>query len=143
MNTIYPENISRAEMLYSATAQRLSIDNSIPNDDIEHCVLRAAWALQTLRDKLLLVTGEELPIDITSGYRCEELNVEIGGSDKSAHRGGNAIDFTVRDWTVKETIDFIVNYMPELIFDQLINEYDQWVHLALVRYNGEQRMQVF
>ena len=33
------------------------------------------------------------PMTPTSGYRCDDYNLEVGGSDKSYHLSGRAIDF--------------------------------------------------
>jgi len=36
---------------------------------------------------------------ITSGYRCEEHNTQIGGEWKSAHTRGQAVDLTIQPYT--------------------------------------------
>ena len=47
--------------------------------------------LQALRD----LVG---PIIITSGYRCYEHNKEVGGSEKSQHLVGKAVDIKIKDF---------------------------------------------
>ena len=44
--------------------------------------------LQKLRDRL------GVPVIITSGYRCEKHNKEVGGAINSLHLTGQAADFT-------------------------------------------------
>ena len=46
--------------------------------------------LQKLRDEW----GR--PLKVTSGYRCEVHNREVGGVEKSLHRAGQAADIEVR-----------------------------------------------
>jgi hypothetical protein len=85
--------------------------------------------LQPLRDHL----G---PIRISSGYRSKELNRAIGGSRKSQHSKGEAVD--VQFWKDgqmcnKEVYDWIIDNAVE--FDQMINEFDfAWIHISLKKY---------
>ena len=76
------------EFSHSDTAVSLGIDNTIPKECVRniehlvHCVLdpiRERWGL---------------PIRITSGYRCPELNDEVGGVEDSYHMEGCAADIT-------------------------------------------------
>lgn len=46
-------------------------------------------ALQSVRDLL------ELPIIITSGYRCNKHNISIGGKPGSSHKKGLAVDIAI------------------------------------------------
>ena len=73
------------------------------------------------------------PIRISSGYRNPTLNRAIGGSRKSQHCKGEALDIQfwkdgkmcneeVYKWVIKEGIEF----------DQMINEFDfAWIHISL------------
>ena len=79
---------SLGEFSHSDTAVSLGIDNTIPWEYIPkiqhlvHCVLdpiREHWGL---------------PIRVTSGYRCPELNAEVGGVEESYHMDGCAADIT-------------------------------------------------
>ena len=73
------------------------------------------------------------PIRITSGYRSPALNRAIGGSSKSQHCKGEALDLQFwKDGKMcnKEVYDWIVE--SGLNFDQMINEFDfSWIHLSL------------
>lgn len=82
---------SLSEFSHSDTAVSLGIDNTIPWEYIPkiqhlvHCVLdpiREHWGL---------------PIRVTSGYRCPELNAEVGGVEDSYHMEGCAADITATD----------------------------------------------
>lgn len=115
------KNISYNEMIFSQIAARHNIDNN-PDDAIKDNLAKTALALQVIRASF------HRPAVVSSGYRCEELNKKIGGSEKSHHTLGLAVDFTIPGIS----IDKIVQVIPGLIeFDQLINEYDQWVHLSI------------
>lgn len=53
-------------------------------------------ALQKLRD----LAG--VPIEITSGYRCDSHNRKVGGKKSSLHVNGSAADIKIFGLTVKE-----------------------------------------
>ena len=77
------------------------------------------------------------PIKINSFYRSPELNKAIGGSSKSQHCNGQAIDIddTFGRMTNAEMYKFVKD---NLDFDQMIWEFGDnnkpdWVHVS---YNG-------
>ena len=75
---------------------------------------------------------------MSSGYRSEELNVAIGGSVRSQHVQGRALDLDADVFgrcTNGEIFQYILN---NLTFDQLIWEFGDednpdWVHVSYVR----------
>ena len=90
--------------------------------------------MQRLISNLIQPMRDELgPIRITSGYRSKALNRAIGGSSKSQHCKGEALD--VQFWKEgqmcnKEIYKWILN--SGLEFDQMINEFDfAWIHVSL------------
>lgn len=80
------KNFTLAEMMYSATAQKLQIVNQPDNIQIHHLRILCENLLQPLRD------GYGKPLYICSGYRCRELNQAVGGSPSSDHLKGKAAD---------------------------------------------------
>lgn len=110
------------ELTVSQIAAREGLDNTPP-----------AQALANL--KTLCLTLEQVralvgaPIMISSGFRGVELNRRVGGAANSAHTRGLAADFSTPAYSAKELAMRIRD--SELMFDQLILEFDQWVHLAL------------
>ena len=109
-----------AEMTASITARMNGINNQ-PSDAVlanlrNFCTL----FFDRVRDML------GVPISPTSGYRCFQLNMIVGGSVNSAHVEGEAADFTVKGKTPRQAIGEIVRSGIE--FDQLIDEFGKWVH---------------
>jgi hypothetical protein len=124
------KHISDKEGVYSNTATRRGIDN-IPNEkQLYNMKMVAKQIFEPLR---AYVGG---PIKINSFFRSEELNEAIGGSSKSQHCKGQAIDIddTFGRMTNAEMYEFIKN---NLSFDQLIWEFGNeenpaWVHVSYV-----------
>ena len=133
-----------AEMLKSNTASRLDIKEQFnaPKEVIDNLTILCKKLLQPIRDSL------EMPIRVTSGYRCEKLNKAIGGSSKSQHVKGQAADIEL--WIAGQEkngilLDEIINlsFKNEIEFDQLIIEYPvndvpQWIHISYSDHNRNQ-----
>ena len=133
---IISKHITYKEAVRSNTALRLNINN-IPNDyEISNMVGIASNIFEPLRE---YVGG---PIKINSMFRSEALNRAIGGSSRSQHCQGRAIDLddTFGHKTNAEMFNYIKN---NLNFDQLIWEFGDdtnpdWVHVSFVS-NDENR----
>ena len=69
------------------------------------------------------------PLDISSGYRSRELNIAIGGAEKSQHCLGLAADFTCPEFGTPLAIASALRDSG-LRFDQCILEFGRWVHLS-------------
>ncbi len=120
------------ELVKSNIAKRNKIDNTPDSLSLQCMHNLINYCLQPIRDRL----GK--PMIITSGYRCPELNKKVGGVSTSQHTKGQAVDFYVKDMTMQQVIDFIKKSGVE--FDQLINEYNKWVHISFVK--GKNRKQI-
>ena len=109
-------HISYKEGTHSNTATRRNIDN-IPNDyQLANMNAVALNIFEPLRE---WAGG---PIKINSFFRSPDLNAAIGGSSKSQHCEGRAID--VDDTFGNKTNAEMYNYIKEnLNFDQLIWEF--------------------
>jgi len=124
------KHISYKEGVYSTTAMRKGINN-IPNDEqLENMELVAEEVFEPLR----AYAGG--PIKINSFFRSPELNKAIGGSSKSQHCKGQAIDLddTFGHLTNAEMYNFIKEHLD---FDQIIWEFGDddnpdWVHVSYV-----------
>lgn len=127
------KNFTYEELVKSATATRLKINNT-PNKE-QHDSLKklAETVLQPIRDKY----GK--PLIVSSGFRCEKLNKAVGGAKTSQHCKGEAADIrTVSDSVAdnKELFNFILDMINkgEIKVGQLIDEYQyNWIHVSLPR----------
>ena len=118
-----------SELIYSEKAIENNINN-MPDINSLDCMLDLiVYCLQPIRDKL------GLPMTITSGYRNSQVNKLVGGVTTSQHCKGQAADFTVSGYTPTQLVTLIKGYGIE--FDQLINEYDSWVHISYVKGNNK------
>ena len=113
------------EFLNSEIALRCGIDMSISDNGIIESRLYylANSVLQPLRDHF------GAPVTILSGYRPAALNRKVKGADNSAHLYGYAADIRVAGKTPLEVASWIAENIKD--FDQVINEYDSWVHVAV------------
>ena len=130
------KNFTLSEITKSNTAKRLGITNAPNQEHLNNMQILIRDLIQPMRDAL----G---PIRISSGYRSPVLNRAIGGSTKSQHCKGQAVDIQfwkegkmcnkeIYDWVLKEGIEF----------DQMINEFDfAWIHISL-RPDGNNRKMV-
>jgi len=124
------KHISEKEGVYSATATRRGIDNVPNSDELNNMRLIAEEIFEPLRT---YVGG---PIKINSFFRSAELNKAIGGSSKSQHCKGQAMDIddTFGRMTNAEMYHWIKEYLN---FDQMIWEFGDdenpdWVHVSYV-----------
>ena len=129
------EHYTLADLTKSNTATRLGIKAQLtPSPQIVTSLKSlAAHVIEPLR---AIYGGTMI---VTSVYRCEKLNRLIGGSSTSQHVKGEAMDFEVRGLTITEVMKAVVAH--KIPFDQLIHEYNSWVHISFDT-NGKQRGQI-
>lgn len=117
-----------AEFTVSETAARRGYSN-VPRSGS-----RERANLTTLAEKMEEVRSilDSHPIIITSGYRSAEVNRLVGGSKGSAHMAGLAADFICPDFGTPLAICRALQpHVVDLGIDQLIHEFETWVHLGL------------
>lgn len=133
------KNFHLSELLHSNTAVRLGLKN-IPSQDHQANLITACHALfQPMREAL----GQS--VLISSGYRSPAVNKAVGGSATSAHSVGYAIDFiSPKFGTPREIATFLAKELPArgIKFDQIILEFDSWVHIGFKTRDGRQRNEV-
>ena len=122
------DNLTLAEATSSATALRKGIANKPTQQHLLNLKEVALHIFQPCRNHF----GK--PLRVTSGYRSEALNEAIGGSKKSQHSKGEALDMqSTKGYTNKELFTYIKD---NLTFDQLIGEFPDnvgeyaWVHCS-------------
>ena len=117
------EHFTLDELTFSQTATRHNIDNT-PDKEALANLKGLANFLEVVRQKV----GK--PIIVTSGFRSVQLNAKVGGSIYSAHMDGRAADIVAPAFgTPRELAELIVAL--DLEFDQVLLEFDRWVHVAV------------
>lgn len=125
---ILSEHFILEEFTDSQMADKLGIDNSL-------CVSYDAYIVSNL-ETLCRFTLEPIrkflgcPVRVSSGYRCQRLNVEVGGSPTSDHRYGLAADIYFDDFANKwyEVVMLLITSV--IPFDQLI-VYENFLHIGV------------
>ena len=120
-------HFTMAEVTRSSTAKAKGIDNSVPIH-LNRNIGRIAEFMECVRWYL-----GDVPIIVSSWYRCPTLNKAIGGSQTSAHMKGLAMDFSHSVLALEEV--FVEIKGSRLPYDQLIIEGTkgkaEWIHLGL------------
>lgn len=116
------KNFSLSEFLISQTAARMGRELVPTTNQKNYLVHLVSGLMQPVRE----LVG--LPVIITSGLRPEWLNKLIGGSETSQHMKGQACDFVVAGMSPMEVCKAVE--ASDIQFDQMINEFDKWVHLS-------------
>ena len=124
------KNISYKEGVYSITADRLGLENKPTEEHLANMKELAEKVFQPLR------TWVNAPIKINSFYRSPELTKAIGGSSKSQHCKGQALDID-DTYGHATNADMFMYIRENLDFDQMIWEFGDdknpnWVHVSYV-----------
>lgn len=121
------EHFTLAELTASNKARELGIDNTPPPEIVPRLVM-VAEMLERIRSTL------NCPVVVTSGYRCERLNMAVGGSSTSDHPRGHAADIvSPRYGTATEVAKALAPLVSVLGIGQLILEGvrgRQWCHVS-------------
>lgn len=119
------KNFNLVEFTKSGTANKLGISNMPTKENNKNLRVLCEQVLQPLRDQF----G---PIRITSGFRNEELNKAVGGSEHSQHKSGQAVDIKPLKADLGEVFNYICHHMD---IDQVILEKAgkaEWIHISYV-----------
>lgn len=134
------QNFSISEMVKSQIALRHGINNWPNEDALLNMDYLANAVLQPIRDNF------GTAVNISSGYRCLELNRLLGSEDSSQHRKGEAADIEI--WSINN-LTLATWIRNNLVYDQLILEFydgvdpqSGWVHVSFVKEMNDNRMQV-
>jgi len=134
----FSEHVSYKEGVKSNTADRLGLDNT-PSADQRKCMHEIARdVFEPLRE---WVGG---PIKINSFFRGEPVNTAIGGSKRSQHMKGQAMD--IDDTFGHKTNAEMYHYIKDnLDYDQLIwefgdNKNPNWVHVSYVTHRPNRKI---
>lgn len=121
------QNFTLQEYIKSQTATRKGLDNTPNNDHLEKAKILFSNVVQKVRDNFGVTV-------INSGYRGPALNEAVGGSSKSQHCKGEAVDIECPGTPNYDVAKWIED---NLDFDQLILEFytpgipdSGWVHVS-------------
>jgi len=132
------EHLTLEEIEHSYTALRLGIRNKLPEEMLQCWKEMAEEIFEPIRDAI----GE--PILISSGYRCEKLNLLIGGSIGSQHMGflGDIFAAALDLWHPEPQERFRIfeiadglDWLPfwQLIWEKGTEEAPDWIHVSYVQ----------
>ena len=128
------DHFSTEELCHSNTAIRLGLSNT-PNQVQLTNLKTLAEGLEHVRSKL-----GGLPIIISSGFRSMDVNRAVGSKDTSFHTFGLAADFICpRYGSVDDVFHAVVSSSIE--YDQLIKEFDRWIHIGFPKGTDKPRRQ--
>ena len=84
------------------------------------------WSLKAVLQ--LLRQAVQMPLVITSGFRCPDKNRRVGGAEHSKHREGIAADISTKGWTKANFWQVECWLRDNQIF---FIKYDKHIHLDL------------
>mgnify|MGYP003132592215 FL=1 len=131
------KHITYAEAIHSNTAKRREIDNTPQGEHLDNMRLLAEKVFEPLRQ---WVGG---PIKVNSFYRSEATNRAVGGTGKSQHCKGQAID--IDDvFGYKTNAEMFYYIKDNLEYDQIIWEFGDehnpnWIHISYDKNNNRNR----
>ena len=132
-------NLSLSEVTKSNTAIRRGIDNSPTAEHIENLKYLAEKVFQPIREHF------GCPIFVSSGYRSKDLNEAIGGSQRSFHSHGMALDLDMdgksNSVSNADIFYYILNNLQfsELIWEFGDDENPNWVHVAIAKGREDEK----
>jgi hypothetical protein len=72
-----------------------------------------------------------VPIFISSAFRCADLNAAVGGAAHSQHCLFQAADTTYAGYTLVDAYNKIAHNDIGIEFGQLIYEFGSWIHISI------------
>lgn len=124
-----------AELTHSETATRLGLDNT-PSDVVIENLKKTALGLETIRTRL------GVPVIVTSGYRSRAVNAAVKGQPASQHLLGQAADFIAPAFGGPATVVAALIDCTDVEYDQLILEFDRWVHVSFAANPRRQALHI-
>lgn len=127
------ENFTLYDLTKTNRAQFQQKNREVTDDQIMKLI-----EVARLLEHVVFVLG--VPVNVTSGYRCPDLNKAIGSSDRSQHLLCEAVDFIPEKMDLgeafrklwKDVKDNGTN-VGQLIFETADRGYDEvsWLHISL------------
>jgi zinc D-Ala-D-Ala carboxypeptidase len=122
-----PPNFTLAEFV---ATQHRRIDNTLPTALVPQATGTLAM-LERIRAALSEIAGHDVPLIISSGYRCPALNAAVGGSASSDHLKALAADWIAPAFGTPHTVcKALAPRIDALGIGQVIHEFGRWVHTS-------------
>lgn len=134
MATQVSQHFTLEELTFSETAVRNNIDNSVPQELYPNIQALAAF-LEDVRAFL------KFPIHINSAYRSLRVNTLLGSRPTSEHCRALAADFVCPSFGSPDRIVQAI-MGSNFNYNQLIREYDSWVHISIPENGKTPKKQV-
>ena len=136
------KNLSLVEVMKSATAIKHGIANEPSSKHLTNLKAVATNIFQPCRDYF----GK--PLAVTSGYRSPKLNELIGGSKRSQHSKGEALDLDAQVYGGFTNAELFHYIKDNLDFDQLIWEFGNdeepdWIHCSYTTKNRKEVLKAY
>ncbi len=141
LNRSITTNFKYSEMCHSGKAEQIGLQNLPTIEEANNIKELVTKILQPLRDDI------KLSIKVNSGFRNPQVNKLVGGVSNSAHLTGYAADIICPNYaggSVKKFCEYVRDFLIKnnIKFDQLIYEYNGWVHIGIRDLAGRQRGEV-
>lgn len=85
------------------------------------------WYLALFAEQIRAIL--DVPVRVTSGFRCAALNDAVGGSKTSQHTKFQALDIIPMSMDIEDAYEELVG--SDLIYGQLILEKGTWIHISM------------
>jgi len=129
------EHFTLEEATHSDTAIRQGIDNTPSTVQLENMKV-AAVGMEKVR--ALLGSG----ITVNSWLRLPAVNIAVGGSGKSSHMDGWAIDFSCPAFGNPLAVAKAIEESG-IKYDQMIHEFGRWVHISFAPEMRQQKLTIY
>lgn len=127
------------ELLHSEVALQNNISNLPPHCEAGEIYYNLAVLIDNVLDRIR--ERFAVPMIITSGYRCEQVNKLVGGVDNSQHMKGEAVDFCFAGFSKKAMAYAFYEIAEEFDFDQLIYYKKKGIiHISYSRDNNRHQI---
>lgn len=118
------------EFTASDTAARLGLANTVPAELLPNALHTCAM-LELIRKHLSMLAKRDIPVQITSGYRCPQLNAAIGSKPSSDHVQALAADIRAPDFGSAYQVSHALAPVAHILgIGQVIYEFGAWTHVG-------------
>lgn len=99
--------------------------HALPDEDIAMNIMATAYKMEAIRN----IFGK--PIIVTSWYRPNEYNLQIGGAKNSYHLQGLACDFYIKGYRSDSVRELLLDFLSRLDIRMEDLPGANWVHIDL------------